>query len=183
VGTRSEMSRRLQAASARGARWARRARSVSAGEWAVFVTAAALNPVVLVLLRLKGTRATSQLVERVSARRLASRRRALTPETIVAAKRIAALVNRGAAWPMPAVTCLARSLTAQIVLQRRGIESQLCIGVRPAATGDVGASGGLLFHAWVEVGGVVVNDVLDIGDQFLAFPLEQGLDAIVTAGR
>jgi hypothetical protein len=69
-------------------------------------------------------------------------------------------------------------LTGQVLLQRRGIETALRIGVRPAGASEPGSSGGLLFHAWIEVGGVPVNDVLDVGDRFLAFPLDEGLDAI-----
>ena len=155
---------------------------MSLSDWSVFVTAALVNPVMYAVLRFRGARGATGLVQRWSAQRLDARRRPVTQETIRAAKTISAWVNRGAAWPMPTVTCLARSLTGQLLLQRRGIETSLRIGVRPAAAGEPGASGGLLFHAWIEVDGVPVNDVLDVGDRFLAFPSDEGLDAIVGAG-
>ncbi len=159
-------------------RWARRSVSMSAAEWLILVSAALVNPIMLIVLRVRGTRAAVSVVRRASARRLAARRRPITDDTINEAKRASAWVNRGAAWPMPTVTCLARSLTGQLLLQRRGIESVLKIGVRPADAGEPGASPGLQFHAWLEVGDVPVNDLLDIGDRFLAFPLQQGLDAV-----
>ena len=172
----------LSAGRARLGRWRRRAASMSLADWSVFLTAALVNPVMYTLLRFRGARASSAVVERWSARQLDARRRLVTDDTIRTAKVISAWVNRGAAWPMPSVTCLARSLTGQLLLQRRGIAASLRIGVRPAHDSDRGSSGGLLFHAWIEVGGVPVNDVLDVGDRFLAFPMDEGLDAIVGAG-
>lgn len=151
---------------------------MSLAEWTIFVSAAAVNPIMLAVLRIRGTRAAAHLVRRASARKLAARRRPINEQTIAEAKRASAWVNRGAAWPMPTVTCLARSLTGQLLLQRRGIESVLRIGVRPAIGEEGDASSSLLFHAWVEVGDVPVNDTLDIGDRFLPFPLEEGLDVL-----
>jgi hypothetical protein len=178
-----DLGARVAAAQARLSRWIRRSRSMSLADWSVFLSAALINPAMHAVLRLRGTRAAARIVDRASARRLAARGRPITPETVRIAKGMSALVNRGAAWPMPPVTCLARSLTGQLVLQRRGIDTTLRIGVRPAADGEEGASAGLLFHAWLEVGDVPVNDALDVGDRFLAFPLEDGLDAMVGVTR
>lgn len=151
---------------------------MSGAEWAIFISAALVNPIMLAVLRVRGTRAAVDMVRRASARPLATRRRPITDDTITDAKRTCAWVNRGAAWPLPTVTCLARSLTGQLLLQRRGIETALRIGVRPADVGESGASAGLQFHAWLEVGNVPVNDLLDISDRFFAFPLDEGLDVI-----
>lgn len=63
--------------------------------------------------------------------------------------------------PFPA-TCLTRSLLLGWLLRRRGVPSDLRIGVRLA-------KGVLDAHAWVECGGVPVNDSLDVGSQFAAF--------------
>lgn len=76
--------------------------------------------------------------------------------------RIAALVNMAAsqAW-MPA-TCLTRSLLLGWMLRRRGVASQLRIGVR--------INQGILdAHAWVEYAGTPVNDRKDVGEQFSPF--------------
>jgi hypothetical protein len=51
---------------------------------------------------------------------------------------------------VPRATCLTRSLVLENLLQQRGIECRLCIGVRDDA-GD-----GTLAHAWVESGGRVL---------------------------
>lgn len=76
--------------------------------------------------------------------------------------RIAALVNSAARWgPIPA-TCLTRSLLLGWLLQRRGVASQLRIGVRLV-------QGTFAAHAWVEYEGVPINDQPDVGEQFAAF--------------
>ena len=63
--------------------------------------------------------------------------------------------------PFPA-TCLTRSLLLGWLLRRRGVQSQLCIGVRLT-------QGALNAHAWVECEGVPVNDRPDVGAQFASF--------------
>ncbi len=76
--------------------------------------------------------------------------------------RLATLVNIAASQtPIPA-TCLTRSLLLGWMLRRRGIASQLRIGVRMA-------QGTLDAHAWVEYAGIPINDQLDVGEQFAAF--------------
>jgi hypothetical protein len=51
------------------------------------------------------------------------------------------------AMPWMNAGCLPRALAAQAMLRRRGIASRICLGVAREAEG-----GGLLAHAWVEVG-------------------------------
>lgn len=63
--------------------------------------------------------------------------------------------------PFPA-TCLTRSLLLNWMLQRRGVRSDLRIGVRLT-------HGKLYAHAWVECGGVPVNDRADIATEFPPF--------------
>jgi hypothetical protein len=76
--------------------------------------------------------------------------------------RIAALVNSAAGLaPIPA-TCLTRSLLLGWMLQRRGVASQLRLGVRMN-------QGKLDAHAWVEYAGAPINDQPDVGQQFAAF--------------
>lgn len=61
--------------------------------------------------------------------------------------------------------CLERSFTLAWLLRRRGHAPSLQIGVRRAA-------GELLFHAWIELDGLVLNDAPDVADQFIPFPGE-----------
>lgn len=63
--------------------------------------------------------------------------------------------------PLPAA-CLTRSLVAEWLLRRRGIDAQLRIGVQRTAAG-------IAAHAWVESGGIPVNDRDDIADSFTPF--------------
>jgi len=63
--------------------------------------------------------------------------------------------------PFPA-TCLTRSLLLGWLLRRRGVASDLRIGVRLT-------QGALDAHAWVESAGVPVNDQADIAAQFASF--------------
>ncbi|MBE0621754.1 MAG: lasso peptide biosynthesis B2 protein [Burkholderiales bacterium] len=76
--------------------------------------------------------------------------------------RIATLVNTaGLRLPLPP-TCLTRSLLLGWLLRRRGVASQLRIGVRLA-------EGAVEAHAWVECAGVPINDRPDVGERFAPF--------------
>jgi hypothetical protein len=79
------------------------------------------------------------------------------------------LVNIAARHTLGPRTCLTRSLLLGWLLRRRGVASDLRIGVRLN-------QGVLDAHAWVECGGVPVNDQPDVGTQFASFgdlvPLE-----------
>lgn len=59
--------------------------------------------------------------------------------------------------------CLEQSLTLWYLLGRRGVASELRIGVRKAEPQTVEA------HAWVEIEGVPINDRADIGREYAAF--------------
>lgn len=63
--------------------------------------------------------------------------------------------------PFPAA-CLTRSLLLGWLLRRRGVSSELRIGVRMVERA-------LDAHAWVECGGLPVNDRLDAVSQFASF--------------
>lgn len=56
-------------------------------------------------------------------------------------------------------SCLRRSLALIILLRRQGIEGKLCFGARLQ-------NHGLEAHAWVEMGGVVINDRPDIRQHY-----------------
>ena len=60
------------------------------------------------------------------------------------------------------VTCLPRSLTLWRMLRNQGIDAELRIGVRRVA--------GLLdAHAWVEHGGLPLNDASNVAEKYAAF--------------
>ncbi|OQC17496.1 lasso peptide biosynthesis B2 protein [Candidatus Skiveiella danica] len=80
------------------------------------------------------------------------------------------LVNIAARYTLGPRTCLTRSLLLGWLLRRRGVESQLRIGVRLN-------QGRLDAHAWVECEGVPVNDRPDVGAQFASFGDIVPLDA------
>ena len=76
--------------------------------------------------------------------------------------RFATLVNIAALHvPFPA-TCLTRSLLLGWMLRRRGVGSQLRIGVRLT-------QGILDAHAWVEYARIPINDRPDVCEQFAPF--------------
>ena len=66
--------------------------------------------------------------------------------------------------------CLVRSMALARYLGRKGIPFELKIGV-PVGKSNRGHGGKLDFnaHAWVESGGVVLNDREDIAEEFSAF--------------
>ena len=88
--------------------------------------------------------------------------RAALSMTLPAIKALGDTVNIAARHsPFPA-TCLTRSLLLGWLLWRRGVQSQLRIGVRLT-------EGALDAHAWVEYNGMPVNDQLDVGNSFTLF--------------
>lgn len=68
----------------------------------------------------------------------------------------------GRRYPFRITNCLTQSVTVWWLLCRRGIESDLRIGVRKEATQ-------LKAHAWVECQGHVLNDTADTYGQFSPF--------------
>lgn len=63
--------------------------------------------------------------------------------------RICSAVDEACVWYFKRTYCLQRSTVATWMLRRRGIAAELVIGFRPVPVES---------HAWVEVGGRVVND-------------------------
>lgn len=71
-----------------------------------------------------------------------------TPAPEVTA-RVCRAVEEACIWYFKRAYCLQRSTVTTWMLRRRGVAADLVIGVRPAPIDS---------HAWVEVGGQVVND-------------------------
>lgn len=85
-----------------------------------------------------------------------------SPLSLAQMTHLGALVNLAARHAPGPATCLTRSLLLRWLLRRRGIESDLRIGVKLD-------QGRLDAHAWVEVVGVPINDSQDVGQRFAAF--------------
>lgn len=82
------------------------------------------------------------------------------------AVRIARVVDIGSRRGPCKGTCLQRSLALWFLLRRRGVESDLRIGVRRDPE-DFAA------HSWVELDGFVLNDHQEIGSRFA--PLDEAV--------
>jgi hypothetical protein len=88
-------------------------------------------------------------------------RRAVHPAIVL---RVAGAMERAAAWlPARLTTCLPRACAAQRMLGRRGVRSDLKLGVlrRP--------DGGLRAHAWIEADGWRIGHDAD-GPDFAPLP-------------
>lgn len=120
--------------------------ALPARERRVLASAAARLPIAWIALRVAGL-ARLQAWERRAFRRGSQAGADALPE----ARTIAAIVEIAARHSPFPNTCLSRSITLAWMLRRRGIASELRIGVR-----RTGAS--LEAHAWVECAGVPVND-------------------------
>jgi hypothetical protein len=114
-----------------------------------------LLPINVLGLRILGFRRWQSVLERMIAK----------PRTnsadVVTAQGIARVVNIAAAQMFHAV-CLPRSMTLWWMLGRRGIASELRIGVRKEA--DIFTA-----HAWLECQGIVLNDSAEVGTDFTVF--------------
>lgn len=70
------------------------------------------------------------------------------------------LLRRAGRYHLVAVNCLLHSLTGRELLAREGVSATLRIGVAR------GTDDALSAHAWLEVGGVGVNDAADVASRF-----------------
>src|SRR3712207_5597048 len=113
-------------------------------------------PVVWVGLKLYGLAA---LRTKLKARPSASR----AEVDVQQLRRLGHRVNRIGGFELGAESCLPTSIVFDWLCRRRGIESDLCIGVRFAERR-------LQAHAWVEWGGIPLNDREDIALNFAPFP-------------
>jgi len=67
-------------------------------------------------------------------------------------------------------TCLPRAVTIVRLARRRGHEVELCLGVASPTEGVLPA------HAWVEYGGVPLNDTADVRERYLVIPVPAPTD-------
>jgi hypothetical protein len=120
----------------------------------LFVTSAFLLPACAAALRVAGFARIRSWLTRPSHNRSAALH--------VDPPRLASLVNAASyRLPIPC-SCLTRSLVLDWMLRRRGVESNLRIGVRLV-------EGRLEAHAWIEVDGHPLNDSTAVTDRFAPF--------------
>ena len=130
-------------------------RALRWAEKMIIVRSCVLLPLTALGLRIIGLRRCQRLMATLSARSGKS----LPPDQIGKA---AWLVN-AAAYHVPyRASCLERSLVLWFLLRLRGIKSDLRIGV-------LNRDHGFTAHAWVEIGGVALNDRPDIADTHAPF--------------
>lgn len=87
------------------------------------------------------------------------------------ARRLLVSFERAARHHLFPCNCLLRSLAGRRMLAAHNIAARLRIGVAPGgAVGGGQGSASLRAHAWLEVGGEVVNDDPAVADRFAALP-------------
>jgi hypothetical protein len=129
--------------------------ALSAPERRTFLAAMALLPLFWIGLRVLGLQ---RLQTRLQRKPLALANGLDTDELT----RLGTLINSAAHHALGPANCLTRSLYLWWLLRRRGIDSQLRIGVRLT-------DGALDAHAWVEHAGIPVNDRQDVSTDFAPF--------------
>jgi hypothetical protein len=82
--------------------------------------------------------------------------RAASPNSAVISAVIGA-VNRGCRYYPKTPACLQRSLALTAMLRRRGVAADVKIGIRQPPFES---------HAWVEIGGSVINDASNVRETF-----------------
>ena len=131
----------------------------------ILVQAALMIPVVEVLLRKKGVRVCSIILNKLSLRRN------LEPPSskdFVTANRTAELVKEAnSKLSIYPADCVTRSLVLQHFLRRQGIESELRLGVR-TITGQFEA------HAWIEFLGVPLAEDYAVQDIYVYLDWNMG---------
>ena len=91
---------------------------------------------------------------------LRTNRKAMTQaETLTFAWDRQRLVSMSARLHLFSMTCLPRALALRWMLGRRGIPTQLCIGINKSSTR-------MLAHAWVELDGQAIGEPEDIAERF-----------------
>lgn len=130
-------------------------RALSWSERAILFKAALLLPLFWLGLRLFGLARFGGWLDRSSAK-------SPSGAPITFAVTLGRLVNAAANHSPVRATCLTRSLLLRWMLRRRGIDSQLRIGVRLVQDA-------LEAHAWIEIAGHPINDAPGVARRFAPF--------------
>lgn len=136
----------------------RKLKSLSWSELMLLIQALLLLPLVAFGIKCFGFRGFYGAIANLNRRKDKVQER----EGIKEARAIAKLVEIASRYGLYKPNCLQKSLLLWWLLRRRGIESELRIGVRKKA--EV-----LEAHAWVEYQGCVLNDRSDVDQHFAPF--------------
>ena len=139
----------------------RRFKSLPAPARGLFVRAAVLLPWVALRLKLQGFRATNNSLQN-------SDEKFTAPDDGQGAERVrltAWMVRAAARHGMGSPSCLEESLVLVHLLRKQGIESQLRIGVKKNIAKFEA-------HAWVECGGIALNESDALHDHYARFEAE-----------
>lgn len=130
-------------------------------EWQLLLTAMLLLPLTALALHLSGFKSTQKIMSRF----LPPEPGGNLPEArhLSEARVVARMVSVAARHGIYRANCLKQSLVLWWLLGRRGISSEIKIGVNKEGAGPLNA------HAWVECGGQALNDSEDVRQRFLAF--------------
>lgn len=132
-------------------------RSLPHWEKRLLIEASLLLPLTALALRTIGLRRwkiTLLAASRITGSYSAIKNGPSLPEAFVAA----GLVKKAAWHGIRRANCLEQSLVLWWLLSRRGVESDLQFGVRKGVEFEA--------HAWVEVGGVPLNESRDVRQRF-----------------
>lgn len=136
-------------------------RRLSWPERRLLARAGVLLPVVALGLRLLGLRRTQGWLARL----FPLRKRSSAEDCAArAANDTARLVAVAARHAVCRATCLPHSLVLWALLRRQGTRVELRVGVRVVEEDRLEA------HAWVECGGVPLNDTGNVHERFASFP-------------
>ncbi len=135
----------------------------SSPERKVLLIALLLLPITAIALQIKGFRWTQAFYNKCSPNNIS---RNSVSSQLLEARSTARMVTIAANHGPYRANCLKKSLVTWWWLTKKGIQSELKIGVNKEA-GDFNA------HAWIEFQGVVVNDRAEINEQFSIFDYEQ----------
>ena len=137
---------------------------LSSSELRILFVALFLLPLTALSLKIKGLKWTQSLLNRF----LPKKARVTVPQNLQLeeAQSIARIVLVAANHGPYRANCLKKSLVTRWLLSRRGIETDLKIGVNKD-------EGNFNAHAWVEFQRTVLNDTADIDEHFSVFDSEK----------
>lgn len=133
--------------------------SLSKSDRAVVINAMFLLPVVATSLKAVGLRRTQSWLARGSPGPIVPP----IEQTRANVRRTAQMVAVACRRQPLRSSCLPRTIVLWSLLRRRGIATDVRIGARSNSQGEFQA------HAWLEWNGEVLNDVVDVGRQYLPF--------------
>ena len=134
-------------------------RNLSKSDRALVVRAMFLLPIVATSLKTLGLRRTQSWLSGNSLGPVVPPTEQTRGNVRRAAKMVAVACRR---QPLRS-SCLPRTIVLWSLLRRRGIATDIRIGASSNSQGELQA------HAWLEWNGEVINDVADVGSQYVPF--------------